>query len=81
MFRNQHNGTFREEGLERGVALREDGLEQAGMGIGVGHNDLDGNLDIVKTHFADDTNVLYHNDGKGNLDDVTTRSGLGAETR
>jgi len=81
LFRNQHDGTFREEGLERGVALSEDGLEQAGMGIGLGDYDLDGNLDIFKTNFADDTNVLYHNDGKGNFDDVTIRSGLGVETR
>ena len=81
LFRNQHDGTFREEGLERGVALSEDGLEQAGMGIGVGDYDLDGNLDIFKTHFTDDTNVLYRNDGKGNFDDVTIRAGLGVETR
>jgi hypothetical protein len=81
LFRNQHDGTFREEGLERGVALTEDGLEQAGMGIGMGDYDLDGNLDILRTNFADDTNTLYHNDGKGNFDDVTTRVGLGVETR
>jgi enediyne biosynthesis protein E4 len=81
LFRNQHDGTFREEALERGVALSEDGLEQAGMGVAVGDIDLDGNLDIFKTNFADDTNVLYHNDGKGNFDDVTVRSGLGVETR
>ncbi|HKW18477.1 MAG TPA: CRTAC1 family protein [Terriglobales bacterium] len=81
LFRNQHDGTFREEALERGVALSEDGMEQAGMGVGVGDYDLDGNLDIFKTNFADDTNVLYHGDGKGNFDDVTIRSGLGVETR
>jgi enediyne biosynthesis protein E4 len=81
LFRNQHDGTFREEALERGVALSEDGLEQAGMGAAIGDIDLDGNLDIFKTNFADDTNVLYRNDGKGNFDDVTIHSGLGVETR
>ena len=81
LFRNQHDGTFHEEALERGVALSEDGMEQAGMGLGVGDYDLDGNLDIFKTNFADDTNVLYRNDGKGNFDDMTIRSGLGVETR
>lgn len=81
LFRNQHDGTFREEALERGVALSEDGLEQAGMGVGVGDIDLDGNLDIFKTNFADDTNILYRNDGKGYFDDVTIRAGIGVETR
>ncbi len=81
LFRNQRDGTFREEALERGVALSEDGLEQAGMGLAIGDYDLDGNLDIFKTHFSDDTNILYRNDGKGNFDDVTIRAGIGVETR
>ncbi len=80
-FRNNHDGTFSEEGLERGVALNEDGMEQAGMGLGIGDFNLDGNLDVFKTHFSDDTNVLYANDGKGNFDDTTIRSGLAVETR
>jgi len=81
LFRNNHDGTFREEGLERGVALNEDGTEQAGMGVGVGDYNLDGSLDIVKTHFSDDTSILYKNDGKGNFSDETNRSGIGVETR
>ncbi len=80
-FRNNHNGTFTESGLERGVALNEDGMEQAGMGLGSGDFNLVGHLDVFKTHFADDTNILYRNDGKGNFDDVTLASGLGVETR
>jgi hypothetical protein len=81
LFRNNRNGSFSEVGLERGVALNEDGMEQAGMGVGIGDFDLDGSLDIFKTHFSDDTSILYKNDGKGNFDDVTIRSGLGVETR
>jgi enediyne biosynthesis protein E4 len=81
LFRNNHNGSFSEVGLERGVALNEDGMEQAGMGVGIGDFDLDGSLDIFKTHFSDDTSILYKNDGKGNFDDFTIRSGLGVETR
>jgi enediyne biosynthesis protein E4 len=78
---NNHDGTFREEGVLREVALSEDGMEQAGMGIGVGDYDLDGHLDLFKTHFADDTNGLYHNDGTGNFEDVTRAARIGVETR
>jgi hypothetical protein len=81
LFRNQRDGTFRQEGLERGVALSEDGLEQAGMGVTVGDYDLDGHLDVFKTNFSDDTHVLYRNDGSGYFTDATIRAGLGVETR
>ena len=81
LFKNNHDGTFTDIGLEAGVALNEDGMEQAGMGLGIGDYNLDGSLDILKTHFADDTAVLYRNDGKGNFEDVTNAAGLGVETR
>ena len=67
--------------MERGVALNEDGMEQAGMGLAVGDYNSDGSLDIFKTHFSDDTNVLYRNDGRAHFDDVTIRAGLGVEVR
>lgn len=81
LFRNQHDGTFLEQGLERGVALSEDGMEQAGMGVAVGDLKVCGNLDIVKTHFAADTPAVYANRGNGEFRDDTLRSGLGIETR
>ncbi len=81
MFRNNKNGTFTEIGLESGIALNEDGMEQAGMGVGVGDYNLDGNLDVFKTHFSDDSDILYKNDGKGNFEDMTIRAGIGVETR
>jgi hypothetical protein len=81
MFRNKHDGTFSEEGLASGVALSEDGQEQAGMGLGIGDFRLDGSLHIVKTHYAADTPAVLVNNGKGNFADVTIRSGLAVETR
>jgi len=81
LFMNNHDGTFREEGILRGAALNEDGMEQAGMGVGVGDYNLDGHLDLYITHFADDTNTLYRNNGKGFFDDVTTDAHLAVDTR
>ncbi len=80
-FHNKHDGTFAEEGMERGAALSEDGAEQAGMGVGVGDYRLSGNLDIFKTHFTEDTPILYQNDGKGGFRDVTLVAGLGVVTQ
>ncbi len=81
LFMNNHDGTFREEGVLRGVALNDDGMAQAGMGVGVGDYRLDGHLDLFKTHFADDRNILYRNDGKAYFQDATSSSRLGVETR
>jgi len=81
LFMNNRDGTFREEGVLRGVALSEDGGEQAGMGVGIGDYDGDGHLDLLKTHFSDDASGLYHNDGKGQFDDLSRRTRLAVETR
>lgn len=81
LFINQQDGTFEEEGLLRGVALSDDGMEQAGMGVGVGDFDTDGDLDIFKTHFSGDTNTLYRNNGQGDFEDITVGAGLAVETR
>jgi enediyne biosynthesis protein E4 len=81
LFMNNHDGTFREEGMSRGLAISGDGNEQAGMGIGVGDYDLDGNLDVFKTHFENDSSGLFHNDGKANFDDVSMAARLAVETR
>jgi hypothetical protein len=81
LFINQRDGTFREEALKRGVALSQDGQEQAGMGVAVGDYDLDGRSDLFITHFQSDTPALYANFGKGQFEEVSLRAGLGVETR
>ncbi len=80
-FKYNQDGTFTENGLEMGVALNEDGQEQAGMGLGIGDFNLNGTLGILKTHFIEDTAALYAYRGKRGFEDITMRSGLGVETR
>ena len=78
---NNHDGTFREEALIRGIALSSDGHQMGGMGLGVGDYNLDGHMDLIKTHFLDQATGIYSNDGKGNFDDRTTQAGLNNEIR
>ncbi|HZI46913.1 MAG TPA: CRTAC1 family protein [Pyrinomonadaceae bacterium] len=80
LYINKGDGTFEETGYPSGVALNENGREQAGMGLAVGDYDNDGRVDFHITNFSDDSNVLYHNDGDGNFTDVTFQAGLGEVT-
>jgi hypothetical protein len=77
---NKGDGTFEEVGYPSGVALNENGREQAWMGIAVGDYDNSGRMSFHITNFSDDSNVLYHNDGDSNFTDVTFLAGLGEVT-
>ncbi len=77
LYINKGDGTFEEFGYPSGIALNENGREQAGMGLGVGDFDNDGLVDFHITNFSDDSNTLYRNDGEGNFTDITFQAGLG----
>jgi hypothetical protein len=51
------------------------------MGIAAGDYDLDGRIDIFKTHYQLQSNGLYHDSGQGQFDDITDQSGIGIERR
>ncbi|MFN2579271.1 MAG: CRTAC1 family protein [Pyrinomonadaceae bacterium] len=80
LYINKGDGTFEEVGYPSGVALNENGREQAGMGIAIGDYDNSGRISFQVTNFSDDSNVLYHNDGDSNFTDVTYLAGLGEVT-
>ena len=77
LYLNKGNGTFEEIGYQSGIALNENGREQAGMGLAVGDYDNDGRVDFHITNFSDDSNTLSRNDGDANFTDVSFQSGLG----
>ncbi len=81
LYHNKRDGTFSDEGMISGVALSENGREQAGMGVAAADYDLDGHLDLLVTNFSDDTATLYRNDGNSTFTDTTYRAKLGRDTR
>lgn len=80
LYINKGDGTFEESGYPSGIALSENGREQAGMGLAVGDYDNDGRVDFQITNFSDDSNTLYRNDGDANFTDITFQAGLGETT-
>ena len=81
LYRNNHDGTFSDVGVEAGCAYSQDGKPQAGMGLALGDYDRNGTIDIFKTNFAGDTSTLYTNTGEGACEDHTFASGIGTNTR
>ena len=71
LFINQGDGTFREEGVLRGVAYNGDGIANGSMGVDAGDYDNDGDIDLWVSNFALEANCLMQNDGDGYFEDVT----------
>ncbi len=78
LYHNNGDGTFRDVGVESGVAFNQDGFLQAGMGVYVGDYDGDGWLDVLKTTFENDVPALYRNDGNGAFSFTTFDARLGS---
>jgi len=76
LYRNKHDGTFEEVGLQAGAALSLEGQERAGMGVDFGDFDLDGRLDIVVTNFTEEPDALFWNQGEKGFTDIAASAGI-----
>ncbi|MHB1424270.1 MAG: CRTAC1 family protein [Gemmataceae bacterium] len=73
---NNHDGTFREEGLRRGVAFNAEGQAQGNMGVAIGDVDGDLRFDLFITHLTEETHTLWRQTTPGLFQDRTAASGL-----
>ena len=73
---NKGDGTFEERGLLSGAAYGMDGIARAGMGVGAGDFDDDGDEDLFVTNLVREGSVLFRNEGRGDFQDVSLPSGL-----
>jgi hypothetical protein len=81
LYRNQRNGTFKEVGVETGLALSADGRARAGMGIDVADFDNSGRMDVAVTNFDREMIGLYQAQAHGTYADVALRAGVGDPSR
>ncbi len=80
LYKNDGAGHFAEMGLIAGVAVSQDGNEQANMGVALGDYLHNGRPSIAISHFSDEYAVLYQNLGDLTFSDVSYASGIAAST-
>ncbi len=84
LYMNQGDGTFKEEGAVRGLAVKDASVMAAFCDY-----DRDGWLDVfIQTNILDadghpngQKNYLFHNNGDGTFADVTDRAGISGEAQ
>jgi hypothetical protein len=81
LYKNLRNGTFREVGLEAGLALSSEGKARAGMGADTGDFDGSGRPGVAVTNFDNEMIGLYRPLGGGLYEDVAGRAGIGLPSR
>jgi len=80
LYHNQGGGHFKEVAYDAGVAVSEDGLEQANMGVALGDISNSGRFSIFVSHFSDEYATLYSNDGKLSFTDLSHVAGVARAT-
>ena len=80
LYHNEGGGRFKELGNEAGVALSENGNEQANMGVAIGDYTRSGRESVAISHFSEDYAVLYRNEGALNFTDVAHAAHIAQNT-
>jgi hypothetical protein len=76
LYRDDGAGHYKDVAFESGVAVSEEGQEQANMGVALGDYLNTGRLSILVSHFSDEYATLFRNDGGYNFSDVSHAAGI-----
>ncbi len=81
LYRNNHDGTFTELGLQSGVAFSTDGRARAGMGVDAADVDNSGRASVAVTNFSGEMLGLFVPQEPGMYVDAAPQSAVGRATR
>jgi hypothetical protein len=77
LYRNLHDGTFKDVALRAGIAFSMEGKARAGMGVDVADFDNSGTDGVAITNFDYEMIGLYRALGGGTYQDVAAQAGVG----
>ena len=80
LYRNQHNGTFKDSAVEAGIAFSSEGKARAGMGIDIADFENSGTPGVGITNFDNEMIGLYRMNGRS-FEDIAPQSGVGIASR
>ncbi len=81
LYRGNGRGKFADDGFLSGVALNQDGVAQANMGIAIGDFLHSGRMSVLLSHFDNEYAALYRNDGDMKFTETSYPSGIAQGTR
>jgi enediyne biosynthesis protein E4 len=81
LYRNAHNGTFKDVAVEAGIAFSADGKARAGMGVDAADFDNSGAAGVAITNFDNEMIGLYRALGNGTYQDIATQAGVGLPSK
>jgi hypothetical protein len=81
LYRNPHNGTFKDVAVEAGIAFSADGKARAGMGVDAADFDNSGAAGLAITNFDNEMIGLYRALGNGTYEDIATQAGVGLPSK
>lgn len=80
LYRNNHDGTFKEMGTLAGVAFSEHGMTRGGMGVDTCDYDRSGRPHVIVGNFSNQMLGLYRNEGGGLFVDEAPSSRVGSDS-
>jgi len=81
LYRNLRNGSFRDVGMDAGIAFSSEGKARAGMGVDVADFDNSGGASVAITNFDNEMIGLYRPAERGTYLDAAIPSGIGPASK